>query len=53
MFKSFDLSLSSHPAYWKIDNGPSAFPVKSKLKLKSDFLSVFKKKSKNTYFLFL
>ena len=44
MFKSFDLSLSSHPAYWKIDNGSSAFPVKSKPKLKSDILPVFKEK---------
>ena len=53
MLKSFDLSLSSHPAYWKIDSGPSAFPVKSKPKLKSDFLSVLKKNGKNTYFLLL
>ena len=44
MFKSFDLSLSSHPAYWKIDSGPSAFPVKPKPKLKSGFLPVFKEK---------
>lgn len=38
----FDLSLSPHPAHSRINNGPSAFPIKSKPQLKSDLPSILK-----------